>query len=185
MSSPSSKPVPYDSWGTMVDEPIKDREGNTIGYIEDDDVYIYEPDIQEVTRADVLRDIKGWRNDDGTYGNEDVSISIAYDDGTFLSLDDGATKFKRTGIIGAAITTADYEMVWGGNLNKYREFQPWYAHNEDGEEDESLQNVYAGYKATGVYRIRTRVTYNNPNGRGGYTTRRQRLRTSTVKKLKR
>lgn len=180
-SSGSIKTVAYDKWGKMIDEDIIDKNGDKVGYIRDEYVYTSEPDIRPVTKKDVLSDIDGWRNDDGTYGDNDTSISLAYKDGTFVDVDnlDGKA-YKKTGIVGASISTGDYEMVWGGEVNKKTgKIEPWQTWSEDGKS--GATNSYSGWKTTGQYKVRRKVTFNNPNGKGGYKTKYETLRKSTVK----
>ena len=174
--------VPYEEWGKMVDKPIKDKDGNTIGYIEDRDVYVSEPDYRTVTKKDVLNDIDGWRNDDGTYGDEDTAIYFAYKDGTFVDADDlNGKKYKTTGLVGVSISTADYEMVWGGEIGRDGKLHQWETWSEDGESGRA--NSYSGYKAVAVYKERVKTTYNNPNGKGGYKAVRKVIRRSKQKPL--
>lgn len=184
-SGANAMSVPYEEWGKEIDKPILDGEGNTIGYIEDETRYVYEDDIRKVTKKEILNDIDGWRNDDGTYGNEDTSILLVYEDGAVVDVDDlNGKRYKKAGIIGASVTTGDYEMVWGEEYvrrNGRRERVPIQTFSEDGES--GLTNSYSGVKATGAYKVRVRTTYNNPNGRGGYKTERQTIRKSTVKPL--
>ena len=74
-------------------------------------------------------------------------------------------------------------MAWGGEINRHGEFVPWTVHVMDdyGNELEGVSNSYSGYKTTGIYYERMKVTFNTPNGRGGYKTVRQVMRRSTVK----
>lgn len=170
--------VPYDKWGPEKDEDIYDSDGNHIGRVEDRTVFINEPDVRPVTKAEVLKDIDNWRNDDGTYGDEDTAIYLAYKDGTFVDASDlNGKAYKKTGIVGASISTADYEMVWGGEM-KNGSLQMWETWSPDG--GSGKHNSYSGYKTVGSYRERVETTYNNPNGKGGYTARRRVIRRSTV-----
>ena len=92
--------VPYDRWGQMISKEVRDEDGTVIGYIEDVERYVYEDYVEPVTKQAVLDDIDAWRNDDGTYGDNDVSINLAYKDGTFVDVNslDGKT-YKKTGIV--------------------------------------------------------------------------------------
>ena len=175
--------VPFDKWGREVnDEPVYDKEGNTVGYISDELRSITEEYTEEVTKKQVLEDIDAWRMDDGTYGDDDVAIYLAYKDGTFVDVKDlNGKAYKKTGIIGASISTGDYQMVWGGEITKNGDFVEWQTWSPDGESGES--NSISGYKTVGVYRQRVKTTFNNPNGRGGYKTKREVLRKSKVKKV--
>lgn len=185
----SVKTVPYDSWGKMKEEWLRDKDGNLIGTIKDDTRYIYEPDIRPITKKEILSDIDGWRNDDGTYGDQDTAIYLAYKDGSFVNVNDLDGKaYKKSGIVGASISTADYESAWGGEVNKKTgNIDPWTVHNfdDDGNEVEGKANSYSGHKATGKYIVRTKTTYNNPNPRrdGTYITKYETLRKSTVKPM--
>lgn len=180
-SSGVARTVAYDSWGKMIDnQQIRNKDGDVVGYISDRDVFVYEPDIHPVTKKEVLNDIDGWRGDDGYYGDQDTSVAFAYKDGSFVTGEDlNGKAYKKTGLIGASISTPDYEMVWGGNINRRTgEFQPWETWSEDGESGHT--NSYSGYKATGIYRVRTKVTFDNPDGRGGYKPVYETIRQSTV-----
>ena len=181
--SGSQMNVPFDKWGREVnDEPVYDKEGNTVGYISDELRSITEEYTEEVTKKQVLEDIDAWRMDDGTYGDDDVAIYLAYKDGTFVDVKDlNGKAYKKTGIIGASISTGDYQMVWGGEITKKGDFVEWQTWSPDGESGES--NSISGYKTVGVYRQRVKTTFNNPNGRGGYKTKREVLRKSKVKKV--
>lgn len=177
--------VKYEDWGTFKSgadvELLYDENGSMIGKIEDEWRYINEPDIHPVTKKEVLEDIDAWRMDDGTYGDQDTKIYLAYKDGTFVDADDlNGKAYKKSGIVGASISTGDYEMVWGGEM-KNGVLQPWETWSEDGES--GYRNSYSGYKAVGEYKARVKTTYNNPNGKGGYKTIRETLQQSTVKPL--
>ena len=176
--------VPYDKWGDdwkAWDHPVYDSEGNKIGVIEDRIVYIQEEDIRPATKKEVLADIDGWRMDDGTYGDEDTKICFAYKDGTFVSADDlNGKAYKKTGLVGVSISTGDYEMVWGGEMHN-GSVRPWQTWSPDGESGHS--NSYSGYKATGAYKERVRITYNNPGPNGTYKTKREVIRRSTTKAM--
>ena len=182
--------VPFDEWGQMINhEEIIDKNGDRIGYIQDEYAYNYEPDIHPVTKKDVLSEIDAWRNDDGTYGDEDTAIYLAYKDGTFVDTDDlNGKAYKKTGIVGASISTGDFEMVWGGEVGRDGEVHPWETWVSPSDMDAGERghsNSYSGYKATSYYKKRTRVTFNTPNGRGGYKTVRETVRKSTTKPLER
>lgn len=178
--------VPYDRWGPMIDKEVRDEDGTIIGYIEDVERSVYEDYVESVTKKDVLSDIDMWRNDDGTYGDNDVSINLAYKDGTFVDVNalDGKA-YKKTGIIGASISTGDYEMVWGGEINKKTgKFLPWQTWSEDGESGYS--NSMVGAKAVGSYKVRIKVTqepyYNRHYEQTMYRTVRKTIRQSKVKR---
>ena len=70
--------VPYDRWGEMIYEEILDKDGAVIGRIEDEERYVTEDYVEPTTKKSVLADIDAWRNDDGTYGDNDVAIYLAY-----------------------------------------------------------------------------------------------------------
>ena len=187
--------VDYDKWGTPlqgsnIKEIIeKDEDGHdvVIGYIEDKLRFVMAEEERKVTKAEVMNEISGWKNDDGTYGDDDVKIFVAYDDGTFFSNDSRGVsyyreKLKKTGVIGASISTGDYEMVWGGEKDrKTGQFRPWKTWTEDGESGKS--NTYSGYKVVGQYWVREKRTYNEkfPNGR--HRTKIEIIRKSKVRKV--
>lgn len=183
--------VSYDRWGAMIhDQPIyeTDADGNRtiIGYINDENYYVYDNDVQTITKKRILSDIDDWRMDDGTYGDEDTSILIAYKDGTVVDANDlNGKAYKKSGIIGASLSTADFEEVWGGSINRRTgKMDTWTTSvwDDNGDIISEVSNSYNGYKAVGTYKMRTRTTYNNPNGRGGYKTKHEIIRRSTVKK---
>lgn len=121
--------VPYDRWGKMISEDIRDDDGTIIGSIEDVERYVTEDYVEPTTKKAVLADIDAWRNDDGTYGDNDVAIYLAYNDGKFVDVKDLDGKaYKKTGIVGASISTGDYEMVWGGR-NQLKNRQVEYVEN--------------------------------------------------------
>ena len=188
-SAGGARVVPYDEWGKEIDnEPIKDENGDTIGYINDETRYISEPYHEKITKKDILNDIDGWRMDDGTYGDEDVSIGLAYNDGSYVDVNalDGKA-YRKSGIVGAHITTPDYEMVWGGELNtRTGNIEPYLTHEMDdlGNMIDGYSNSISGYRTTGSYRVRVRTTYNNYDGTR-YRTRREELRRSTVREWRR
>lgn len=191
--------VDWDKWGKVLDwgDSIEIREkgedgiDTIVGRIRDEIRYITQPDEHPVTRAEIMREIAGWQNDDGTYGDDDTSIFIAYDDGTFFSssypIKEGKyrDKLKKTGVIGATLSTPDYEMVWGGERNRAGRIEP-YQTSTPYDESEGIggkSNSYFGYKTVGEYRVRVKTIYNHklPNGR--YTTKREVIRKSKVRKV--
>lgn len=190
--------VDWDKWGEVLDwgnakqiiEKGEDGIDTLVGTIRDEIRYITQPDERPITRADIMREISGWKNDDGTYGDDDTSIFIAYDDGTFFSSGTKPggqyrEKLKKTGVIGASLMTPDYEMVWGGERDRSGKIQP-YTTGTQYDESEGIggkSNSYFGYKTVGEYRVRVKTIYNYklPNGR--YTTKREVIRKSKVKKV--
>lgn len=177
--------VPFDKWGEMKNlEEIRD--GDTIiGYTSDEYRYITEPDIRKITKKEILEDIEGWRDDNGMYGDADTAIYFAYKDGSFVDAADLDGKaFKKSGLVGVSISTGDYEMVWGGEINKKTgEIVPWRTHEWDDETNEELEghtNSYSGYKTVAQYKVRVRTLYNIPNGRGGWKMKREIIRRSTT-----
>lgn len=175
--------IPYEKWGReKTIESRKDANGNNY-YIEDYLRSVQEPETYTVTKKQVLDDIDGWRMDDGSYGDGDVKIYLAYKDGTFVDADDlNGKKYKKSGIIGASISTGDYEMVWGGELDRNGRFVQWQTWSEDGESGQP--NSYSGYKTVAVYmeRVKTRFVYDEERDR--YKTVRTVIRRSTKKKVK-
>ena len=189
--------VDWDKWGNTLDggdfQFIYDKDGNIIGDIRDELRYTSVEEERPVTRAEVMRDISGWQNDDGSYGDEDTKIFIAYEDGTFYDSDnpvkkgDYRDKLKKTGVIGASISTPDYEMVWGGEYkwkNGQKQLIPWTTHSMDENgNDTGKSNTYSGWRTTGMYRVRVKTTYNEtfPNGRT--RIRKEIIRKSKVRKV--
>lgn len=179
--------VPYDEWGEEVRyDPIYgevDGIDSLIGWYEDRKVFDYEEDIRPVTKKEVLEDINAWRMDDGTYGDDDVAIYIAYKDGTVVGKDDLDGKaYKKTGIVGASISTGDYEMVWGGEIGRDGELHQWKTWNPDDDEA-GHANSYSGYKAVSSYWIRNKVITTNRRKNGTFYTTYERVRQSTKKAL--
>lgn len=177
--------VPYESWGKEIsNQEIRDDSGSIIGYIDDETLYITEPDITPISKKQMLDDIKAYKNDDGTYGDNDTFIYATYEDGSTWSNDD-KTKFKKSGIIGLAVSTGDYQSAWGEDFvgsgrNKRRVPMTTSATDEVPE----LSNSYVGYKTTGAYKQRVKTTYNNwDEKRQKYYTKREILRKSTVKEM--
>lgn len=158
----SGKEVDIDKWGKFINRYeatlIKDKDGTVIGRIYDDIRYEQEEDIRKITKKAILEDVDAWRMDDGTYGDEDTHIGIAYADGTHVNLNDLDGKpYKKKDIIGVHISTGDYESVWGGEYNpRTRQIEPYKTWSEDGESGQS--NVYSGYKATAEYYVRIQET---------------------------
>lgn len=176
--------VPFDSWGTVINhKPIKDKDGNTIGYINDEVRADMEEDIRPTTKKEVLRFIDDWRDDDGTWSDDDMRGYISYKDGSFVDVSDlNGKNYKKQGIVGAYISTPDYEAAWGEEYNSgKRKFEPLQTWSEDGESGRS--NTYSGYKSTSMYRVRVKTTYNNPDGKGGYRTKTEVIRRSTKKPI--
>ena len=189
--------VDWDKWGKVLEgldaiEIIEKIYGmdTVVGYIEDEMRYVTAPDEHPITRAEIMREIAGWQNDDGTYGDEDTSIFIAYDDGTFFSNNitpggEYREKLKKTGVIGASLSTGDYEMVWGGERDRAGNIQ-LYKTGTSYDESEGIggkSNSYFGYKTVGQYRVRVKKTFNNhyPNGRR--YTKYETIRKSKVRKV--
>ena len=181
------KTVPYDKWGKEVHlEPVKDENGDTIGYINDENFYLREPYHEKITKKQILSEVDAWRMDDGTYGDEDTMIGIAYDDGSYVRLNDldGNKPYKKSGIVGVHVSTADYEMVWGGEKNKKTgkiDLYKTLEFDDDGNNIDGFANSISGYQTIGHYKVRVKTTYNNLTPKGSYTTKREHLKKSTVK----
>lgn len=183
--------VPIDRWGTFMDgadiQDIRDEEGTVIGDIQDSILYNYEHQLTPVTKKEAVDFALGfWSKLDHAWEvDDDYKIYFAYDDGTFRDVADNPEKgLNRRGLIGVSVSTPDDEMVWGGNVrwvNGRKEFQKWGVTDEDGNEVEG--DYHSWYKTTGYYYVRTRTTYNTPNGRGGYRMQRERIRQSTVRAM--
>ena len=190
--------VDWDKWGEVLNPGVQITEMGedgipvVVGRIYDETVFIYEPDEHPITKKDILDEIAAWKNDDGTYGIEDTSIFVAYDDGTFFSSDGSKMsgyrdKFKKSGIIGATVMTGDYEMVWGGERNRktgqIEPYKTWVSPEDEDNGKEGKSNSYSGYKAVSQYMRRIKKTYNNklPNGRS--VTKNEVIRKSKVRKV--
>lgn len=173
--------VPYDKWGKDIDnEYIYDKNGDRIGYIADTTNSVMEPRIAPTTKKEVLQEIDAWRNDDGTYGDDDTAMYIAYKDGTFVDLSELDGKaYKKSGICGVSFSGPDDEFVWGGEMHNGK-LSLWKTWSEDGESGQA--NSHAYWEEVGLYKIRQRVTFNNPDGRGGWKTKYETIRRSTVKR---
>lgn len=188
--APDEMAVPYDEWGPMIDEEftytMSNGEVDEHGRLEDRIVYDMARDFQPTTRKGLLADIEAFRNDDGTYGDDDIAIFIAYEDGSSWSnqFSNTASKpFKKRGIIGLSLSTPDYEEVWGedwtgGRWAHERKRVPMRTAEDPETGEPGRANSYAGYKAVSKYRVRTRITV-EPNGRGGYRQKRETIRRST------
>lgn len=183
-ASEDSMAVPYDNWGKEVREELRNSDG-VYGYIEDENVYLSEPDISRITKKQILDDIEGYRNDDGTYGDNDVGIFITYKDGSTYWNDNAEGGFKKSGIIGVSVSTPDYQAAWGEDFvgsggDKRR--VPMTTSALDGVPE--LSNSYVGYKTTGVYKQRVKTTYNNWNEKKQrYEVKREIVRKSKVKNV--
>ena len=181
--------IPYDDWKHEDDKRITSEDGRVYGREFDNNIYIQDKDIRKVTKADTLRTLEEWKMDDDTYGTGtgDESIHIYYDDGSILELTDGEPhkRWKKQGIKGITISTADYEQVWGHYYD--RKAQEWKLH-ETHEMDENLNDVpgysnsYSGYKVTGAYKTRVEETNIYDPDKKRWITQRRNLRMSTVKK---
>ena len=179
--SGSGATVPFDSWGEMKHEEIRDKNGDIIGYIEDEYRYIKEPVIEKSTKKTVLDLINDYKMDDGSYGDEDVAIYVAYNDGKFLKLSGGDPhkRWSKQGIVGLSISTPDEEAVWGGEM-KNGSVQKWeLSPSVEQAEGKTDSRIY--YNTTGRYKVRVKTTYNNPKSNGGYETKREIIRKSDVK----
>ena len=175
--------VPYNEWGEEIsNKPIKDSNGDVIGYINDETRFEYESVIEKSTKKQVLDLINTWKMDDGTYGDEDTAIYVAYDDGRFLNLSDGEPhrRWSKQGIVGLSISTADDEAVWGGEMRN-GSIQKWEL-SPVNEQAEGKTDSYLYYRTTNSYKVRVKETYNNLNPRTGrYETKREVIRQSTKK----
>lgn len=180
--------VPYDSWG----ETISIRSVGDNAYIEDETRYVQVPEVIQTNKKMLLADIDAWRNDDGTYGDENTSFAIAYDDGSVVFPSDfepGHKKYKRSGIVGVAVSTGDYEEVWGGEWRRNRETGRWgldpytTTGHDDYPDTAGLKNTYVGMKATGRYKVRVKTTYERNPITGRTTTKREIIRRSTIKNI--
>ncbi len=166
----NAKTVPFDKWGKDITngyenrKPIYDEKGNEVGaeFVEDRTAYVQVPFIQEATVSQVVRDINGWKNDDGTYGNEDAVMGVFYSNGDHITSQDDNfgrrfAKNKRD-IVGAYISTGDYEAVAGQEYNGRA--RGWTAIETTSDlQGRSYNNAYFGYEVVGMYKVRTKTTY--------------------------
>ena len=165
--------IPYDKWGKEIGiESFTDENGIT-GYIEDVQRWNYEEDPTPITKRDAINEIRNWEDkgaDGWEYGDDDIGIVVAYENGDVLGKDDlNGKRFKRTGIIGISVSTPDYSMVWGEDwrgVGRSRERTPMTGFYEDPDNGPFYTNTMLGYKVTEVWRERVRTTYEP------YTTRR-------------
>lgn len=164
------KTVSMEKWGRDITIPeavyeVIDGQKTVVGEIYDDREYDQVPDIRKTTKKQTLEEVDAWRSEDGTYGNEDVTIYIQYDDGNMVDLDDlDGKSYKKSGIIGVSISTPDYEMVWGDEMHKGQRI-PMKTWSEDGES--GLSNVYSGYKSTKMRKVRKKrmFAYTDDSGK--------------------
>lgn len=186
--------VPFEKWGEMKENGFKDRKpvydenGEEVGteFIEDRTAFVQVPIVQEATVSQVVKDINGWKMDDGTYGDDDTVMGVYYANGDYIdSRDDNfGKKFAKNKrqIVGAVISTPDYEAAAG----KVKTRNGW----EDMETSEAggkqYSNAYVSYVAVGQYKVRTKTTYLS----GDYakkhnkrTVTHERIRQSTVKPM--
>lgn len=183
--------VPYDEWGKMMAgldaEDIRDKDGTIIGQIEDSTRYLREQVIEKVTKKSAIDEAFSYKNDDGTFGDDDIQIYATYADGSTWSSDSGQNKgLKKSGLIGVSISTPDSETAWGedyvGRGRDRRRVPNRLSYDPDTGE-EGPANSHKWYRISGMQKVRHRVTYNNyyPNGRR--YTKRELIRESTVKEV--
>lgn len=196
-NSSSQMNVDWDKWGKVLDggdfQWVYDKDGNVIGDIRDELRFTSVPEEHTVTRAEVMREISGWKNDDGTYGDDDVKIFVAYEDGTFFDSEIAGgrnnyrEKLSNKKVIGASISTPDYEMVWGGEYrwkNGQKQLVKWTTHSTDENgNDTGKSDTYSGFRTTGQYRVRVKTTYNETFPDGRPRVRKITIRKSKVKKV--
>ena len=181
--------VPYDKWGAFMDgadiQTLYDADGNVIGDIRDNLIYVSEHQLDSIEKRDAINYALEFYSklDGGWLVDDDYKIYLAYQDGKFRDVADDPEKgLNRKGLIGVYVSTPDDEMSWGGNMSARYGFQQWGVRDGDGNEVEG--NYHSWYKTTGVYKERVKTTYNNPNGKGGYRTKREIIRKSTIKEIK-
>ena len=191
----SGREVAYDKWGHFIEpmegfgnrKAIYDENGNEVGseHLEDSTHQVYVPVIQEATVSQIVKDINAWKNDDGTYGDEDTYMSVEYSDGRHISnQDDNFRKVfakNKRDIVGATISTADYEAAAG----KTKTSKGW-VDNETSEaaNGKSYTNSYIGYVSVGEYKTRNKYTYlegSYAKAHGKRTTTIEKVRQSKVK----
>ena len=196
-SGGASGEVPYDKWGKDIGmmegfenrKIIYDENGNDVGseHFEDYTAYISVPIVQEATVSQIVKDINGWKNDDGTYGGEDVYISVEYADGTHINNEADNfgkvyAKNKRS-IVGASISTADYEAAAG----KTKTSRGWVdMETSEDSGGRTYANSALSYVPIGKYKKRTKITYlegSYAKKHGKRTVTYQTVRKSTVKPI--
>lgn len=184
----NSMNVPIEKWGTFLNgadmQMLRDENGTIIGNIQDHYRWETEPVHRTITKKEALNDLEGWKNDDGTYGTGDEAIYIAYNDGRFLNLTDGDEhkRWSKQGIAGISISTGDYEMVWGGELNKRTgqiESYTTYEFDSNANPIAGYKNSYSGYRTTAEWYERVKEVYGFDEKRGRGTVTRTVLRRST------
>lgn len=183
-----SKEVPFEKWGANKEhETIYDEEGTAVGSIYDETRYNMVSDIHKMTKKEILGDLEAWKNDDGTYGDDDTRILVWYDDGSYVIAEEiePGKRLKKSGIAGVSISTGDYESVWGNEYDtRTRQWTPLKTWSEDGES--GLSNVYSGYKPDSMYKVRIKrysEKYYRKDGTIAYRTRYETIKRSTTVKL--
>ena len=187
-SGSNSMSVPFEEWGPEKREMLYRTEADgtrsMYGVIEDETIYNYEPDIRPITKKEILKELDAYKNDDGTYGNEDYYLYIAYEDGTNWD-SQSDKKPKKKGAIGVSISTPDEQIVWGEDWvgsGRDRHTTPMTTSATDDVPE--LTNSRYGYKAVSVYKQRVKTTYDNwDEKRQRYVVKRETLRKSTTKTL--
>lgn len=184
--------VPYDKWGEDIRleqiHKVIDGKDTVVGYIEDNTRYVTEPVLDKVEKKDAVNyALEFWDKYEHQWTvDDDYRVYLAYDNGTFRDVADNPEKgLNRKGLIGVYVSTPDDEMSWGGNIGRRGVFQPWSVHHEDENGDlvEVEGNYHSWYRTTGVYKVRTRTTYEK-NNRGTWTPKHEIIRRSTVKEMR-
>lgn len=186
--------VPFDKWGKMIEngfdnrKPIYDEKGNEVGteFVEDYTAYVQVPFVQEATVSQVTKDINAWKNDDGTYGDDDTVMGVYYSNGDYIDSrnDDFGKRYAKNkrDIVGATISTPDYEAAAGKAITR----NGWVDMETSDVAGRSYSNAYVGYVATGMYKVRQKTTYlegSYAKAHGKRTVQHERVRQSTVKPL--
>lgn len=174
--------VPYDKWGDM----ISIQEDGDHAYIKDEYRAETEPEHYSITKKQAIDAAKEWEMDDGTYGTGDEKIYIAYANGDFLDLTDGDPhkRWSKKDIVGISVSTADYQLVWGGERNrKTGEIEPYTTTEFDDNSNmiEGYKNSYSGYRTSATWKVRVRESYVPDEKKGTYKTVRKIIRQSTKK----
>lgn len=179
--------VPYEKWGDMISmEQVGEHE-----YIEDSYRADKEPEHYTINKKQALSAIEEWKMDDGTYGTGDEAIYVAYANGDFLELTDGEPhkRWSKKDIVGISVSTADYQIVWGGERNNNRnsanfgKIIPYTTTEWDSNDNavEGYSNSYSGYRTSAVWKVRVKTSFVYNKQKDRYDTVRKVIRQSTKK----
>lgn len=190
MGGGDSMAVPYGEWGERLNgmnaEPIYNENGEMIGEIVDSELWFKDPVIEKATKKQAIDEAFSYKNDDGTFGDDDIQIYATYADGSSWSSDSGQNKgLKKSGLIGISVSTPDSETAWGEDFigrGRDRRRVPNRLSYDPDTGEEGPANSTKWYKITGKQLIRQRIIYNNQRKDGRYYTTRETIRQSTIEK---